>query len=123
MKKKINILAVALFFSLLPIALFTSCDKDTNSYVDVLVLDEATRNPVSGVEVILYQPNGGETTDTGFTSTDGIYSTYFPSPAILSIKVSKAVENNGLRKGNGTVRLIEGEKVTAEVNLASEIFY
>lgn len=123
MNKKINILAVALFFSLLPMALFTSCDKDTNSYVDVLVLDEATRNPVSGVEVIFYQPNGGMITDTGYTSTNGIYSTYFVAPSILSIKVSKEVENNGVRRGNGTVRLIEGEKVTAEVNLASEIFY
>ena len=123
MKKKINILAALLFISLLPMALFSSCDKDTNSYVDVLVLDEATRNPVSDVNVILYQTNGGEVTDTGYTNADGIYSTYFTAPAILSIKVSKAVANNGERRGNGTVRLREGEKVTAEINLASEIFY
>lgn len=123
MKKKINILAALLCFSLLPTAFFASCDKDTNSYVDVLVLDEADRSPISDAQVIFHQGTGGEITDTGMTDANGIYSTFFYNPAILSIKVSKSVANGGTRRGEGTVRLREGEKVTAQITLASEIFY
>ena len=87
MKKKIHILSVLLFISLLPTVLFTACDKDTNCYVDVLVLDEATRKPVSNVIVELYQGNNitdGLNYDTGVTNEEGIYSTHFVAPAIIS---------------------------------------
>ena len=68
MKKKFHILPLLLFFSILPLAFFTSCDKDTNCYVDVLVVDEATRVPVSGVEVMLYQNNGSPNDRKGTVS-------------------------------------------------------
>ena len=46
MNKKNKIFSVLLFISLLPISLFSSCDKDTHCYLNVHVLDEATREPV-----------------------------------------------------------------------------
>ena len=126
MKKKIHILSVLLFISLLPTVLFTACDKDTNCYVDVLVLDEATRKPVSNVIVELYQGNNitdGLNYDTGVTNEEGIYSTHFVAPAIISIRATYLVENNGYRNGSGTVRLVEGETKTAQVTLESLVNY
>ena len=46
MKKKILFASAMLFFSILPLAFFTSCDKDTNSYLEVSVTDEATKLPI-----------------------------------------------------------------------------
>ena len=126
MKKKIHILSVLLFISLLPMTLFTACDKDTHCYVDVLVVDEATRNPVSGVVVELYQNAGSADDlnyDAGETNGEGIYSTYFNAPAIISIRASYPVENGGVRRGTGTVRLVEGEKKTAQVTLETQPYY
>lgn len=126
MKKKFHILPLLLFFSILPLAFFTSCDKDTNCYVDVLVVDEATRVPVSGVEVMLYQNNGSPNDRNyavGITNEEGIFSTHFPAPAILSIKATYAVENNGFRYGTGTVRLVQGETKKATITLESGIHY
>ena len=114
MKKKIHILSVLLFISLLPIAMFTSCDKDTNCYVDVLVVDELDRTPVSDVQVELmnYKSPHDHLYKSGVTNENGIFSTYYTAPAILNIKVKK-----GIRTGEGTVRLEEGITKTATVIL------
>ena len=91
MKKKINRLCLLLFISLLPTALFSSCDKDTNCYLDVLVVDENTKAPISGAIVELYQ-NNCDPSDynyrNGATGADGIYSTFFEAPGIFSVKAS-----------------------------------
>lgn len=126
MKKKIHILSVLLFISLLPLTLFTSCDKDTVSYVDVLVVNEGTRVPVPGVKVQLYQHNC-DATDVnyaeGITDINGIFHAEYSAPGILNIKATLEVENNGWRTGKGSVRLLEGETKTAQITLGSEIFY
>lgn len=119
MKKKNCVLAVLLFISLLPVAFFASCDKDTNSYVDVLVLNQTGRTPVSGVTVELYQ-NSCDTSDykyaIGITNTEGIFSTHYDSPGILKIKAT-LVTPDGTRHGEGDVRLVEGETKTVQVTL------
>lgn len=121
MKKKISILSLLLFISLLPVAIFTACDKDTNSYVDVLVVNEVGRAPVSGVTVELYQ-NNCDTSDykytIGITDANGIFSTYYDTPGILEIEATLATPD-GIRHGHGTVRLVEGETRTVQVALGA----
>jgi hypothetical protein len=124
MKKKLNIAALILFISLLPMTIFSSCDKDTNCYLDVLVLEEGTRAPVSGAKIIINQ-EGGSVYAVGITEANGKFSTYFNAPAILNVNAELLVdvENNGYRRGSTTVRIIEGESKTAIVTLAQQIQY
>ena len=126
MKKKINRLCLLLFISLLPMASFTSCDSDTNCYLDVQVIDETTKAPVSGATVEIYQNNCDPSDynyQLGVTNAEGIFSTYFLAPGIFSIKASLNVENGGQRRGTGTVRVIEGETKRTEVILGNDIHY
>lgn len=126
MKKKINRLCLLLFISLLPTALFYSCDKDTNCYLDVLVVDENSRAPISGATVELYQ-NNCDPSDynyrNGITGADGKYSTIFEAPGIFSVKASLNLPEGGQRRGTGTVRTIEGETKTVTVILTNDVYY
>lgn len=124
MKKKFNISALILFFSLLPTAIFISCDKDTNCYLDVLVLEEGERTPVSGAKIIIDQESGSVYAE-GVTEGNGKFSTYFTAPAILNVTAEMLVdeENNGYRRGSTTVRTVEGETRTATVTLPKQILY
>lgn len=137
MKKKNFIFSVVLFFSILPMALFNSCDKDTNCYLDVKVVDEGVVNPISGemtpgrsipgAEVEVYQ-DGGTVYAKGITGSDGVYSTYFDAPAIVKIKVTLQLYNEagmaaGQRRGETSVRLLEGETVPAQITLSSQVYY
>ena len=126
MKKKIHSLSLLLFFSLLPLAFFTSCDSDTNCYLDVQVVDEVTKAPVPSAIVELYQ-NNCDPSDynyrKGTTGADGIYSTYFEAPGIYSIKATLPIAEGGRREGSGTVRTLEGETKTVTILLAPGIVY
>ena len=124
MKKKINRLCLLLFISLLPTAFFTSCDSDTNCYLDVQVIDETNKAPVSGVIVELYQNNCDESDyhyRKGVTDGTGTFSTFFEAPGIYSIKATLMLDNDGYRLGTGTVRTLEGEKKVAQVVLTNDI--
>lgn len=126
MKKKINRLCLLLFLSLLPIGLFTSCDDDTNCYLDVQVVDEATKAPVSGVIVELYQ-NNCDPSDynyrSGTTDANGTFSTFFEAPGIFSVKATLNLSTGGYRLGTGTVRTLEGETKVTQIILTSDIRY
>ena len=126
MKKKIHSLSLLLFFSLLPLAFFTSCDSDTNCYLDVQVVDEVTKAPVPSAIVELYQ-NNCDPSDynyrNGATDADGIYSTFFEAPGIFSVKASLNLAEGGQRRGTGTVRTIEGETKTVTVILTNDVYY
>lgn len=128
MKKIINRFCLLLCFSLLPSLFFTSCDRDTNSYLDVLVIDEVTKEPVAGVNVETYQNNRDESDYNfrrGVTGTNGIFSTYYGAPGIMSIYVYYNIDapTGGQRRGSGTVRVIEGETKTVQIILESAIHY
>ena len=128
MKKIINRFCLLLCFSLLPSLFFTSCDRDTNSYLDVLVLDELTKAPMPGVIVETYQNNRDESDYNfrrGTTGSDGIFSTYYGAPGIMSIYVyyNLPAETGGQRRGSGTVRVLEGETKTAQIILESAVHY
>lgn len=124
MKKKINRLCLLLFFSLLPAALFTACDDDTNCYLDVQVIDEITKAPVSGAIVELYQ-NNCDASDynyrMGVADANGTASFSWETPGIFSIKATLNLTPAGQRLGTGTVRTVEGETKTATVFITSEI--
>lgn len=122
MNKKIAFLSVILFISMLSASLFTACDKDTNCYLDVAVIDEATRAPISGAKIVISQ-NGGSVYDEGVTGEDGIYSTHFSAPAVLYINATLDMGNDGERRGNGAVRLIEGEVKTVTIAMPADIYY
>ena len=126
MKKKIAKTCLMLFFSLLPMTLFSSCDSDTNSYLDVIILDETSHNPVSGVTVELYQRNCDPSDynyQVGTTNADGVFSTYYGAPAILKVRATLNLADGGYRRSEGTVRLLEGKTKTAEIILDSKVRY
>lgn len=122
MKKRINTLLSILFFSILPITLFSSCDKDTNCYIDVFVRDEITRTPISGVNIEIKQ-NGGVVHGAGITDATGTFSTHFIAPAIVIVKADLPVENGGHRRAETSIRLKEGETVTANITLPITVDY
>ena len=122
MKKRVNTLLAILFFSLLPMSIFSSCDKDTNCYIDVLVLDGTTRKPISGANIEIKQDQG-TLHDEGVTDATGIYSTHFIAPAIVTVKAKLDVGNSGYRTAETSIRLKEGETVTATVTLPDKIEY
>lgn len=137
MKKKNLFLYVMLFFSILPITLFAGCDKDTNCYLDVKVVDETVIDPISGAVISgvpipgavveIYQ-DGGNVHATGITNGSGVYSTYFDAPAIVKVRVKLQLYNAagqaaGERRGETAVRLVQGETLTAKVILGSQVYY
>lgn len=126
MKKKILFVSAMLFFSILPMLLFTSCDKDTNSYLEVLVLDDATKNPIPAANVDITQSGGGTIQVHGITGNDGIFKASFKSPAIIKVKASLPIpieQGGGERRGETQVRLLEGETLTAKISLTDQVYF
>ena len=126
MKKKIIFASAMLFFSILPMLLFTSCDKDTNSYLEVLVLDDATKNPIPAANVDITQSGGGTIQVHGITGNDGIFKASFKSPAIIKVKASLPIpieQGGGERRGETQVRLLEGETLTAKISLTDQVYF
>lgn len=127
MKKKQFVLSALLLFSILPLALFSSCDRDTNCYLEVKVIDSNTKMPIPLALVEVYQ-DGGTVYSIGTTGNNGVYSTFFVAPAIVSIRAKLDVYNEsgvrvGERRANGSVRLVEGETKTAQLSMTDQIFY
>ena len=124
MKKKILFASAMLFFSILPLAFFTSCDKDTNSYLEVSVTDETTKLPIP--LAIITQAGGGTIHVSGITDNDGIFKATFKAPAIVKVKASLPrpdAQGGGERRGETQVRLIEGETLTAKIALTDQYFF
>ena len=126
MKKKIFMTSAMLFFSILPLAFFTSCDKDTNSYLEVLVIDDTTKDPIPGANVDITQPNGGTIQVHGMTDDKGLFKATFKSPAIVKVEASLPIptsQGGGKRRGNTQVRLLEGETLTATISLTDQPYF
>lgn len=137
MKKKNLFFSAMLFFSILPLTLFAGCDKDTNCYLDVKVVEESTVDPISGAVISgvtvpgaiveVYQ-DGGNVQANGVTKGNGVFSTHFDAPAIVKIKAKLQLYNAagqaaGERRGETAVRLIQGETITAQITLGSQVYY
>ncbi|MCR5589416.1 MAG: hypothetical protein K6F72_07355 [Bacteroidales bacterium] len=132
MKKKNLNWGVVLFFSLLPIALFSACDKDTNCYLDVQVYNGATEIPFSNTKVEIYQSvcdPSDHNYRLGMSDMQGQYKTSFTAPAILKIKVTYMLDTirpdlyQGYRTSEVAKRIIEGETTTATVHVASDTLW
>lgn len=126
MKKNALLLVGILFISALSALCFSACDKDTYCYLDVSVTDVLTKQPVADA-LVLIDMNGSSISDTGRTDNSGMYSTKFAAPAIFNVVVQKDTLdplNPGkryYRQGTKSIRLKEGETVTANVILEEEI--
>ena len=136
MKKKTLPILGLLFISALSFLSFGSCEKDTKCYIEVTVLDSRKDNkPAPGAWVkIKYVKNSeddtnsnvvGTISDTGQCNANGIYKTRFAAPAIFTI-TARVDEPDTLnnkfyyREGEKSIRLKEGEVVTATVKIIGE---
>lgn len=126
MKKTRLILSATLFISMLSFALFSSCDKDTNCYLEVKVYDSMTKIPIPNAEVEIYQ-NGGTVYALGYTDGGGKFATHFVAPAIVEIRAKLDIYSDtiriGERRATGSVRLAEGETKVAQLAMTDQIFY
>lgn len=113
----------------LSVFFFSACDKDTNCYVEVTVIDETTKLPVSGVFVKI-DIDSSYINAQGYTDASGNFSTVFSAPAIFNVSAKYETGYDDTytpdvfycyRKGNNTIRLKEGETVKTTVNLEAEI--
>ena len=137
MKKKIFALASLLLIGGLSIFFFAACDKDTDCYVEITVVDEATKRPLPLIFVKI-DSNESEYGDTtlssavnakGYTDAKGVFRATFSAPAIFNVY---AVWETGqteqypdsvfynYRDGKNTIRLREGETVKSTVILMSD---
>ncbi|MBR1798585.1 MAG: carboxypeptidase regulatory-like domain-containing protein [Bacteroidales bacterium] len=121
MRKSLFAVTIVLFISAISTALLWSCDKDTNSYLKVQVIDEKSRNPVDGVDITISQ-QGGTVSGSGVTNASGVYEQTFVSPAIIDISARKTVPY-GERRGSTSVRLIEGEVKEATITLPDSVYF
>ena len=132
MNKKNLKLAAVLFFSLLPMTLLLSCDKDTNCYLEVQVYNGAMEIPFSNAKVEVYQSvcdASDHNYRLGMSDASGIYKTSFTAPAILKIKVTYMLDTirpdlyQGYRTSEVTTRTVEGETKTAKVHVTSDTLW
>ena len=129
MKKKILALACLILIGGFSVFFFGACDKDTNCYVEITVVDEVTKMPVSNVFVKI-DIDSSYINAQGYTNAAGQFTTTFSAPAIFNVAAKYETGYDDIytpdqfycyRKGNNTIRLKEGEVVRSTVNLESTI--
>ena len=130
MKKKIlSLVCLALIGGLSIFSIF-ACDKDTNCYVRITVVDEVTHAPMKGVFVKIDIDNSYINAE-GLTDAAGNFDAVFTAPAIFNVAATYETGYDSIykpelfycyRKGNNTIRLKEGDTVFSTVNLESEIY-
>lgn len=128
MDKKNKISVAILFFSLLSAAVFEACDKDTNCYLDVKVVNGNTEIPISGAVIEIYQ-TACDSSDynytRGITDGSGTFSTSYNAPGVMRVKASFQLDtsyydNFAFRVGDGNVRIVEGEKKVCTIHLPTD---
>ena len=140
MKKKILTFASLLLIGGLSVFFFAACDKDTNSYAEITVVDQNDGKPVYNafVKIDSNESDYGDTTTSsavnasGFTDATGVFRATFSAPAIFNVYV--VYENDTMyneqydavnfycyRDGKGTIRLREGETVKNTITLMSKV--
>lgn len=131
MKKKILAFACLLLMGGLSTFFFSRCDKDTNCYVEVTVLDELTERPMKGVFVKIDANGGSPVYAEGITNELGRFDTVFSAPAIFNVHAEYETGYDSLytrdafycyRVGNNQVHLKEGETQHVTVILESKIY-
>ena len=129
MKKKIFALVCLALIGGLSIFSISACDKDTNCYVQITVVDEVTHAPIKGVFVKI-DIDDSYINAQGYTNAMGRFDTVFSAEAIFNVAAIYETGYDSIykrenffcyRKGNNTIRLKEGDTVYSTVNLESEI--
>lgn len=130
MKKKNLILTLALLISGVSAALtFGSCDKDTNCYVKVTVVDETTQRALKGAFVKIDIDSSYQKAQ-GYTDATGTFEAMFLAPAIFNVNATYEDGYDSVytrnqyycyRKGSNTIRLKEGDTVFSTVTISHDI--
>lgn len=130
MKKKIFALASLLLIGGFTMFFMNSCDKDTTCYVQIKVVDEESKDPVSNVFVKI-DIDSSYINSQGYTDANGIFETQFSAPAIFNVVARYETGYDDetypqdryycYRKGNNTIRLKEGDTVKSTINLETDI--
>ena len=129
MKKKIFALVCLALIGGFSIFSIASCDKDTDCYVQITVVDEVTHAPIKGVFVKI-DIDDSYINAQGYTNAMGRFDTVFSAEAIFNVAAIYETGYDSIykrenffcyRKGNNTIRLKEGDTVYSTVNLESEI--
>ena len=124
MKKTILKISSILLAVFLVSTIFTSCEKQKDTIGIIKVVD-SNGDPMSGVTVVLDQPNTDPGTDpiddlsqTKTTDASGKAEFVYKYEAILNVTVSKT-SGNDTYEGSGIIRLLIGktEQVTVEAVL------
>jgi len=130
MKKKILTIVCIALIGGLSIFSIAACDKDTNCYVQVTVVDEVTHAPMKGVFVKIDIDNSYVNAE-GYTDAAGRFDAVFTAPALFDVVATYETGYDSVytpdlfycyRKGKNTIRLKEGDTVFSTVNLESEIY-
>ena len=82
MNKKIFAAICLLLIGGLSIFFFNACDKDTNCYVEITVVDEVTKKPVKNAFVKI-DIDSSYVSREGYTNANGRFDTQFDAPAIF----------------------------------------
>lgn len=126
MKKKSLSLIGILLFSALSCGIYTSCDEDTTSKLEVTVVDPLGKTVPNTMVVI--GAKGATIRDTGYTDGAGMYKTEFGAPAIFEVYSKLYIPDSTLNSlgiliyidGTANVRLKEGESESVTVRLGEE---
>lgn len=129
MKKKILALVCTILIGGMSAILFNACDKDTNCYVKVSVVDETTKAPIKNAFVKI-DIDSSYVSSEGYTDASGVFETSFLAPAIFNVNVTYETGYDSVytpdlfycyRKGSNTIRLKEGDTVFSTVVLLKDI--
>jgi len=124
MKKTILKISSILLAVFLVSTVFTSCEKQKDT-IGIIKVVNSNGDPMSGVTVVLDQPNTDPGTDpiddlsqTKTTDASGKAEFVYKYEAILNVTVSKT-SGNDTYEGSGIIRLLIGktEQVTVEAVL------
>lgn len=127
MKKKIATILCALFISGLSAVQFSSCDSDTNSYLNITVYDGSGSRPLPGTNLEVFAEGGNIPTQRGTSDAQGQYNVNFAAPAIVTIKAKYIVEVNDTlsirkyRQCKSSARLKEGEVIEIGINMPTNV--
>ena len=124
MKKTILKISSVLLAVFLVSTVFTSCEKEKDT-IGIIKVVNSNGDPMSGVTVVLDQPNASPGTDPiddlqkeETTDESGRAEFIYKYEAILYVNVSKT-SGNDTYEGSGIIRLLTGktEQVTVEAVL------
>ena len=126
MKKNSLTLIGILLFSALSCGIYTSCDEDTTSKLEVTVVNPQGKIVPNSMVVI--GAKGATIRDTGYTDEAGMYKTEFGAPAIFEVYSKLYIPDSTLNSlgmllyidGSANVRLKEGETESVTVHLGEE---